>query len=158
MSAWIVSKQHIHAMVYLASQGPSDSDGYSWTWKNMDGTWAPWEYNVRAKEGARRVEVPRDDSNGELTRLGAMLWSENYRSVNYRYSERSRRPSYTYSEPIRKPTCAEALSIIHCYSYQTCEHKAWRTSEAKQFCDALEASITHCVPGYDAAPWGWDYK
>jgi hypothetical protein len=45
------------------------------------------------------------------------------------------------------------LKAIDCYRYQSCEHPGWASSEAQQFCLALQALAINHLPGYDQAPW-----
>lgn len=90
-------------------------------------------------------------------KLGAMLWGENYASVNARYRTEYKAPPYKFEIPLAKhmePVCV--LKQVRCYSYQSCEHDGWETSKAFAFCEVLEAKlgVTTDAKGYDAAPWG----
>lgn len=71
-------------------------------------------------------------SKADKDTLGGRLWTENYRSVNYRYGQRNRRPVYRYSRPLpiasRPPyddfdpeNIDQILNLAHCYDYQSCE-------------------------------------
>ena len=144
MSAFIVSHEHIDAICAAASTYPD----YGLTWQSTEA----------------RKSLLKGES---LDPIGQMLWHENMVSVSYRYHEDdpSEMPgptgltadkllSYRYRRPKKIPTPVEALKLIHCYAYQSCEHDEWNTSEAKAFCDALEADLIRHVPGYDAAHWG----
>ena len=55
----------------------------------------------------------------------------------------------------RLPTPVQAIKLVHCYEYQSCEHDGWETSEAHRFTTALLSSLEHSLPGYDDAPWEW---
>lgn len=82
---------------------------------------------------------------------GRTLWGENLRSVAYRYpgDEDGTRPgpcdfrdsdvdTYTWTEaPVL--TGAALHTAISSYTYQSCEHAEWDTSEAKRLVDALDA-------------------
>lgn len=96
-----------------------------------------------------------------------MLRPENERSVAYRYDTRENLPGpvereepafyrFTASKMFtRRPNPVEALKLIRCYEYQSCEHPGWESSEAKGFCDTMTAALVACLPGYDDAPWEW---
>ncbi len=69
--------------------------------------------------------------------VGQLLWRENHRSVNHRYSERTRTPKFEYSmisNPLlgadKFPALAELVRLLERYEYQTCEHPGWRSSAA----------------------------
>lgn len=142
MSAWIVTKAHIDAMVRLAVEGPVDGEG----------RWDFWGYEKSTWD----ISVPGNLYTDPLDNLGQALWAENHESVNHRYSEQDECPKYEYpgagrSRPL---TLAEAFKAIGCYEYQSCEHPAWEASKARAFCRRLQDSLIGHVPGYDAAPWG----
>ena len=123
MSAWIVSKAHIDALITSA------------------------------------LKVDRFNSlvNYETAdKIGAMLWKENHKSVNYRYNEAKEAPAYRFTRRAQPLSAVEALKAIDCLEYQSCEHKGWEKSEAKRFLDKLRGLLIHALPGYDAAPWGID--
>jgi hypothetical protein len=102
----------------------------------------------------------------------AMLRSENCKSLRARYGEpgeelNARAEEYwpEMAHPIfhertlafsREPTPVEVLKAIHHYTYQSCEHPEWWTSEARAFVEALKNDQIHKLPGYNDAPWGWD--
>lgn len=94
---------------------------------------------------------------------GEKLWTENYRSVNYRYGERKRRPQYSYREQaIMSPVTL--YKQVKCYAYQSCEHPKWMESAARVWMDALAERIEgqlNLTPDeirdteeYRDAPWG----
>lgn len=134
MSAWVVSKRHIDAMVQAGLE-TARRDGGEFTYYH----------------GTRRCELDGDSAD----RVGAMLWEENKRSVDYRYSETNEREPYTFQ---RRPSLAPVviLKALDCYEYQSCEHDAWNTSEARAYCEALRKALISELPGYNAAPWGLD--
>jgi hypothetical protein len=131
MSAWLVSKKHIDALVYARSLCRSDFGGTL-----ADGL---------------LPDVSDDD-------LGRLLWRENMRSLAARYRDRpdaALLASYSYAEPGPLPVVA-LIKASHCYEYQSCEHPGWKTSKARRFSRELVLSLAHKLPGYDAAPWGID--
>lgn len=103
---------------------------------------------VTAAQSAKymRVEDP--------TALGTLLWAENHKSVNARYSEESVTPPYRFARFPGKVDPIVVLKSIHCYQYQACEHDGWKESEACKLMTELEGEMISALPGYDAAPWG----
>jgi hypothetical protein len=85
---------------------------------------------------------------------GQMLWDENFRSVNYRYTEEKSAPAYSFKRNLQPIDPIVVLKQISCYEYQSCEHSDWESSEAKAFCSALQGKMISWLPGYDDAPWG----
>ena len=139
MSAFVVPKSHINAMLLSVMDK-------RFTWYH---------------DGHKELN--------ELTanRVGQMLLDENVKSVCCRYndSEITDLPGRINAEWLipfefhyvhRVPKPLEAISIVRCYAYQSCEHPEWEASEAKAFCDALIACKIAELPGYDDAPWEWD--
>lgn len=63
---------------------------------------------------------------------------------------------YSYS-PLgdRIPTSIEGLKLVSCYEYQSCEHPGWEASDAHRFCEALRDTLIGALPGYEEAPWEW---
>ncbi len=140
MSAFIVNKAHIDALMALAGNEflrPNEFFG------------APPDY-ARARD-----------------LLGQMLVNECLASVKYRYPKVTDdalpgpndpywlRP---YVWPVligRTPTPVEGLKLISCYEYQSCEHPGWETSKAKEFCERLRPYLITKLPGYAEAPWEW---
>jgi hypothetical protein len=147
MSAYIVNKAHIDALVLLGQRGPSDrAPQYP-----GDGWYGPYTY--------------RDKT---LDEIGTDLVCENVRSINARYPdtiddpehmpgpiEHYWEPTYTFNPKVKHPTTIEGLKLIACYEYQACEHAGWATSDAHDYCQSLRSALVSELPGYDAAPWGW---
>jgi hypothetical protein len=165
MSAFIVSKEHIDALV---TAGMASRYG---------------EMSWRA--GDERHSL----SHSTTSTVGAMLWAENVASVEYRYSPPGREQTYgegfgeavtgsdlpgTFQlemiapgvEPVSVPqwfseyrytrralSPVEVLKAIDCYEYQSCEHPEWDESEAKAFCDSLRSLQIGMLPGYNDAKW-----
>lgn len=168
MSAWIVDRTHIDLLLKVGLVGPRGREvrpsnawhSLSWFAEEMDGSATLNDYQRLRRE-------LRYDTADEV---GRMLWTENVRSVTYRYPDDtpSTRPGpasedidaeaemYVYTDPGYVPTVVEACSAICCFEYQSCEHPGWRKSEALRFCDALRHSLMHALPGWEKAPWGWD--
>jgi hypothetical protein len=151
MSVYIVSKAHIDALVSAAM-----AQGDTFCWYDADGD--------------HSHELTYTDTV-HATKVGAMLWGENLKSINARYVNTVDNPlacpgpadfegratidRYVFKRT-NKLTPVQILKAIDCYEYQSCEHAGWKTSEAHQFCRALEARMISSLPGYKDAPWGLD--
>jgi hypothetical protein len=151
MSAWIVSKAHIDALVSAAM-----AQGDTFYWYDADGNHSH-ELTYTDTERANQV--------------GRMLWAENLASINALYVDTVENPgncpgpvSFNGPETVEvykfvrthKLTPVQILKAIDCYEYQSCEHAGWKTSEAHQFCEALEVRMVSSLPGYNEARWGLD--
>lgn len=145
MSAWVVSKAHINAMVHAG----------------LHVQYRPMHWYPKGKEGSSSL------TDFNASEVGQMLLDECVKSVCYRYddSEVTDLPGPTnaewlipfqYKHLINPPTLVEVLKMISCYEYQSCEHPEWEDSEAHCFCRALRKCTISRLPGYEEAPWGWD--
>lgn len=155
MSAFVVGKAHIDALVAVAIEGPADrgprypGDGwYGPSWQDAAGAW----------QGRARSD--------HADAIGNMLTDENVASVSHRYpddtldtlpgpEDRYYIDGYQWARPWRKPTTVEALSLIACLEYQSCEHPGWETSRAYRFLNGLRVCLVSALPGYSDAPWEW---
>lgn len=136
MSAYVVSKTHIDTLLTAGIELPKPHRTMLWDRNN------------------RRVGPMQGLTPETADAVGRMLWRENHRSVNYRYSERTRTPRYTFeSLPVARIDVARVAKAIDGYVYQSCEHPGWRASEASRFCDALREVLARRIPGYEAAGW-----
>ncbi|MCL4423102.1 MAG: hypothetical protein M1115_08060 [Actinobacteria bacterium] len=175
MSAWIVSKAHIDAMVTAALSVGAPLDGLSW-WRrhglDLEAVCKEhgWEaYLAAIKDWRRCIDCGDIDRAHEV---GMMLWGENLASIHSRYPDTARNDgdypgprgfsemevaSYSY-EPTRLLSPVELLKAIDCYEYQSNEHDGWKSSEARSFCEALRADAIRCLDGYEEAPWGLEEK
>ena len=153
MSAWIVSKSHIDALVSAALVAAREN-GSSFRWYDSDGNHS---HEITYTDTIRASEV------------GMMLWGENLASINARYPDTIEDESacpgpcdfegsisvagYRFTRtPRLEPVVI--LKGVSCYEYQSCEHEGWKSSEAKAFCAALTDSMIALLPGYEEAPWG----
>lgn len=107
MSAYVVGKEHIDALVNAGRQYAGLAD--------------------------QRPEW--------LNACGSMLWTENYRSVNYRYTEDEATPEYQATLIGFELAPVPVLKAIDCYEYQACEHPEWETSAAHDYVEALRQAI-----------------
>lgn len=152
MSCHLVSKSHIDAIVALCA-------------------------TERLRKG---VPITRD----EMATIGAMLIRANVRSVESRYpdtvgkpeempgpnfdtSERAHADRYTWAPVKNNVTPIAALSLLHCYEYQTNEFDGYEVSDAGLLCRYLQHWIVSRFfpgmdvdaplsdfPGHNSAPWG----
>ena len=143
MSAFVVDKSHINAMVTLALLKPYGS-------------------YFRFHHGAERIEVTHENAD----EIGQILLDENVKSVMHRYEDSTitELPGsvnaqwlipFKYSPMCKIPDAVEAIKLIQCFEYQSCEHPEWEQSKAKAFCEALTRNQFRRLPGYDDAPWDW---
>ncbi len=142
MSAYMVSKGTINALVWLATR-PGDR----------------WVHGISA------LAHSPDDIEAEIAKR---LIAENLVSVNHRYPDTVGNadalpgdtgvvdPAYAYAPPRRFPSPIEGIKLIEHYAYQACEHPGWAESWAHGFCERMTKHLIGKLPGYDAAPWGWD--
>lgn len=158
MSAFIVSNRHLDYMLTAALRFGKENVGrLTWLVHEEDNpdnyqrgsVWGPGSI---ASANRRRRELTRETA----TRVGAVLAAENRRSVDHRYDENEIEDFYEYRPFPADISPVQVLKAIHCYEYQSCEHPGWKTSEAHEFCRALEVRAMTYLPGYEEAKWGID--
>lgn len=136
MSAFVVDKTHIDAILTAALELTRPGDSLYW-------------YDPSAEQGARPNFLTRETAG----RVGAVLWAENVRSVNYRYREDEIEQAYEFTRLRGHPTPVALMSLLHGFEYQACEHPGWRDSEAHAIVRRLERLAMTRLPGYSDAPW-----
>ncbi len=135
MSAFVVTKQHIDAIVTGGLPARGDTG------------WIRWSDPV----DAGRTHILNQDT---ADRAGSLLWQENRVSVNRRYHDGDEIDViYNFQRLWQEPVTV--LKLIDCYEYQSCEHPAWEESQAKRLCGQLRKQVISMLPGYDEAPWGF---
>jgi len=155
MSAWIVDKKHIDALV-SAALVCAQHDRSSFRWYDADGN--------------HSHELSYTDTE-RATQVGKMLWAWNLASINARYVDTIEHPEncpgpvgfkgistvdqYRFVRTPLIPPVA-VLKAIACYEYQSCECEEWEISEAKAFCASLRNRVISMLPGYNESPWGLD--
>lgn len=175
MSAYIVDRAHIAAMVRLGLSGPTGrvvSPGTAWhtlTWYADD----PRETAALATDSAdyfrRLAAIRRELTHDNAQRVAYMLAVANVASVAHRYPDDTPdtlpgRMDHWWTDPApvfdithaRPLSAVDGLAVINAYRYQACELPGWEGSEAAAFCDALRDALIRALPGYDDAPWTID--
>lgn len=136
MSAFLVSKAHIDALVFARS----------------------------VCDGPGAVRTARELSDDELGRkfLRENMLSLASRYNDPVDEAEIRRYRYDYMAGARvasangAPRVVALIKAFHCFEYQACEHREWSESETKAICDRIVSGLCHRLEGYDAAPWGFD--
>lgn len=132
MSAFQVSPKHIAALVTVWARGPSDGAA-RWTKPN----------------GNKRAALNMDERAAF-----EMLSIENAKSVGYRYNESTKPVEYVpLSFGARSPTIVEALKLLDCYEYQSCERPEWAETETFRWCYRLRKALCQALPGYSDSNW-----
>lgn len=148
MSAWVVSKAHIDALVNGALQvGGTHGDRYFYFYHaNTRHEVKPSNVSeigqALVDECVRSVSdcYPNDDvSKGELPGPVDAYYNEPYR--------------FDFTRALSDGEIAHAVA---CYEYQSCEHNEWKASKAHAFCEAMRYRLITRIPGYNEAPWGFD--
>ena len=122
MSAFVVNKRHIDAML-TTTLGMARSDGgFRWL---APGDCEETDYQRGEVWGSTAVASvttrTRYLTHENVNNVGRMLLFENMRSVAHRYNETLELPEYGFSLG-RSLTPVELLSAINCLEYQSCEH------------------------------------
>ncbi|HVV88935.1 MAG TPA: hypothetical protein VHB53_00440 [Solirubrobacterales bacterium] len=148
-----VSVEHIEAMLAAADR----YGGFSYP---GGGTFSFYH------RGERLCLCSADD----YAAVGRVLWTTNLASVEAGLAaDRGTRAGATHLRLVpdlkrdfrfevnrrRTPSPVETLKLCACYRYQSSDAKAWASSEAAAFVDALEHCAIAALPGYDDAPWDW---
>lgn len=129
MSAFIISKKHIDAMVtaHLHSQ-------------HFD--------TQRTKQENNQIGQMLWDENHRSVNY---RYNEETLSPDYHFEPCS---SYLKQDGTQiKLDNVAICKLIDCYEYQSCEHGDWATSGACLFCANLRKRLVAKINGYDDAPW-----
>lgn len=150
MSAFILPREHIHAMVAAGLKGREST--LRWFRKPLA------LGGIDFDKDACRLTYETADA------VGQMLVDQNVRSIEARYQDcedmiGDAREPYTFevAAVLWPMTPVAMLKAIDCYEYQSCEDDGWHRSEAQQFCEALRGWTISQLPGYDEAKT-WEYQ
>jgi hypothetical protein len=150
MSAFILPREHIHAMV---AAGLKSDHGSSLRWFRKPLALGGIDY----REDICRL------THETAAAVGQMLVDQNVKSIEARYQDcedmiGDARDPYTFETAavLWPMTPVAMLKAISCYEYQSCEDDGWHRSEAQQFCEALRGWMISQLPGYDSAAT-WEY-
>lgn len=89
-----------------------------------------------------------------------MLMAENVRSVNWRYRDSRHIEKSEFvgnvvinlnAEPV---SILQALKLIDCLAYQSCECDDWEKTEAYALLNKFRERLIPALPGYDDEKWG----
>ena len=159
MSAFMVGKEHIDALVAAALSGEKEGPPLRWYVRQMTDEEKTRAYRAGVSWGVAGPKIAerlsRYATPDEAERIGQMLLRENRLSVNHRYGQSEVEDIYTYKGSAR-PRAVDPIVILKaldCFEYQCCEHPGWVTAEAFSFCHALRRRMIRRLPGYDQAPW-----
>jgi hypothetical protein len=159
LSAFVVEKSHIDALVELALCGPRRVRGVAWPafyWHESD----PQTGIVTTRE---LTPETCDEVGSMLTReciasvachYPDLLWPELPGSVPNPDPDEYVFPLERAVSGLSRPTAVEGLKAIECYEHQSSGHAAWRDSAAQHFCEVLLGRLIRSLPGYAEAPWG----
>jgi len=156
MSAFVVSKSHIDAMIRAGLTHMPKYNG-PLTWYAKD----PRNLTVQEMQDNFR-QLTHETAN----QVGQMLIDECVKSVAYRYEDDNVTDlpgptnaywliPYQLGFSCKTPTPVELLKLVNCYAYQSCEHPDWHDSEAYRLCQSLKSFAINSLTGYDEAPWEW---
>ncbi|MGA7121199.1 MAG: hypothetical protein WBY94_13930 [Polyangiaceae bacterium] len=129
MSAFLVSKRHIDALVYARSLSRYPSANLLPKLSDDELGRRLWRENMASLAGLYGAR------HGDQIDEGALA-------------------AYRYARPAKALSVVGLIKACHCYAYQACEHEAWAKSDARAYCDVLVDMLTHRLPGYDEAAWG----
>ena len=95
-------------------------------------------------------------------KVGTILKTANYDSVNYRYKETTEVEPYRYNGNGITQYLGEVvipwgqvLKSAYCYEYQSCEHPDWGGSLAKAIVDAITRKVGGFIADQCDAEWEW---
>lgn len=143
MSAWLVSRRHIDALVTATRQLPRWGDT---PWSDDPDELGRMLWGECLKSVSSRY--PRD-GDGEWPGPAGLTRAE---IAGYTYTPPTRTAGGETGAPAYDH--ATLLKAIDCYEYQSSEHDGWRKSIARKLCGALRDHLIGTLPGYSAAPWG----
>ena len=138
MSAFIVDPYHINVLV---SYGVATKAQY---------------YVPARKHGAGRRGEWAYFTDDTAQAIASLLYSQNVRSVNFRYSERTKRTGHVFkSERFSHLTPADVVCACDCLDYQSCETPNWKGTEAWRALNAIRERAIRALVGESRT---WELK
>lgn len=150
MSAFIVGHDHIDALLTFAKL-------------HRVSYYVP--QSICSVLGGTRVDI----TSQTATEVGAILLTENERSVRHRYSDckagdlpgtigedAANYKFRDFGELLRLPMakqCAWILNGCRCFDYQACETDDYEDSLAHSIIEAIQAAAIRALPHIEDAPW-----
>lgn len=127
MSAYVVSNEHINALV---------------------------NFGIGANYFDPVTKCLESITPATAERVGQILISENQRSVNYRYNEKESAPVFVFSNGYGHfMTAVQIIKLCHGLDYQCCEPDDWPQTVAHSILRAIENKAIYTLPGYEQASW-----
>lgn len=152
MSAYTVSPDTIDLIIGAANRFMADT--------YLD----PKQADEIRRAGVEQHLMPlvgsRVSARGWDSELGDVLWSQNARSVAYRYSEPAELKPRPW-KPVNHLRGSDAryaamvLKSCACYSYQACETPDWLETFAAEIIRTVEHAAIRVITEAHDAPWGW---
>ena len=145
MSSFIVSPEHLRALVLAGLAGQFQDGAMRWYWDDD------------TRSGVLDSET--------VARVFEMLYRANVEAVEYHYGvdNPDGLPGYIGPNPYRfapasrfTPDPIAILKAVACYEYQASDAPTWNASAARDFCQALRLRMIHRLEGFDDAPWRVD--
>lgn len=135
MSAFVVSKKHIDALLTFAMRPQYNTPSY---------------YIQESKNTDEYKQVNFQD---HLNEIGQKLVDQNYASVNCRYNTSEVPPVYKFEHYHRILRAVEAIKACDCWNYQSCENRGHEDTEAWEIVDTIRERAIDELTGYDSAMW-----
>lgn len=127
MSAFVVSENHINALVSFAIGGQNPATAF-WDRKHID-------------------------FRGNEQMLADVLMNANVEAVNTRYGDEEQLTGCKFRRNCTPPSPVAILKACDCYDYQTCELDGYESTFAAKIIEAVRNKAIRALPGYDAAKW-----
>lgn len=146
MSAFVVCDSHISAILQAVFNATKRH--------TFSGMANPWKYQGDEKAYhycAFALEESQSQAN--------VLMLENLRSVNWRYRNSPHIEQQPMVGQVQLSLTAEpvsvlqALKLIDCLAYQSCETDNWDETEAYKLLNKYREILIPCLDGYDSAKW-----
>jgi len=147
MSAFVVSDKTISAILQAAFNAERRYNGSVNPWQYQDDPEA-YHYVMNA------LKTAQQQAN--------LLMAENVRSYNHCYKHRSDVSQEPFTGKVvldlkaAPVSVLQALKLIDCLAYQSCECDNWEKTQAFKLLNKLRGILIPALPGYDNEKWGLD--